>query len=365
MIDLKEIAQRLIHRQMRVKKGEVVKLSGGLHNKEFIEELAVEIRKVGAFPMITISWDSLEYRMINETDQEMLDADPHHRVKIEEFTDCIISFPGAKDPRLFSNICSDKMRTLGQASSQIQEANVNRGARRVGAGWPSQETADVYGLSLEQFEKRFWDAATADPFIIYDTCHQVHDFLQNKDNVHITCKNGSDLSFSIKSRRINMDDGVISDKDVEIGDITSNFPYGEVYCAPIEETVQGQVVYPVVFSKGQRIENLRLFFENGLLVNSEASMNHNLFLDAMDMSTGDKNRIGELGIGTNPNVTSPCGYLLLDEKIYGSIHLALGENRNYGGKNVSSLHWDMVVLNPTVHFDNQPLIIDGQFVTNS
>ncbi|MCO4782912.1 MAG: aminopeptidase [Candidatus Cloacimonetes bacterium] len=365
MIDLKVIAQRLIHRQMRVKKGEVVKLNGGLHNKEFIEELAVEIRKVGAFPMINISWDSLDYRMINETDVDMLDAHPHHRIKLEEMTDCIISFPGVKDPKLFSNIDSNKMKTLGYASRDIQEANVKRGARRVGAGWPSQETADVYGLSLEQFEKRFWDAAIADPDVIYDACHQVHDFLQNKDKVHITCQNGSNLRFSIKSRRINMDDGVISDNDIKIGDITSNFPYGEVYCAPIEESVEGEVIYPVVFYKGQRIENLKLYFERGLLIKSEASLNHDLFLDAMELSSGDKNRIGELGIGTNPNVTSPCGYLLLDEKIYGSIHLALGENRNYGGKNISSLHWDMVVLNPTVHFDNQPLIIDGEFVKNS
>nr|MBA3534082.1 aminopeptidase [Ardenticatenales bacterium] len=75
----------------------------------------------------------------------------------------------------------------------------------------------------------------------------------------------------------------------------------------------------------------------------------------------DKNRIGEMGIGINSEIHAPTGYLLTDEKIMGTVHFAIGHNQFMGGNNKSTMHWDMVMLQPTVTLDDQVLLDDGRF----
>jgi len=87
-----------------------------------------------------------------------------------------------------------------------------------------------------------------------------------------------------------------------------------------------------------------------------------LFKKRYENGTGDKDRIGELGIGINPAMKKPIGHTLLDEKIFGSIHLALGENKMYGGNNSSSMHWDLVMQNPTLRVDDTTIIQNGKFI---
>ena len=98
------------------------------------------------------------------------------------------------------------------------------------------------------------------------------------------------------------------------------------------------------------------------MVSSSADKNHEVFLEAMVPHTGDKTLLGEFGIGTNHRVYKPMGDNLLDEKIFGSIHLALGENRSYGGNNASSLHWDMIMLSPSVYLNDEVFLQNGKFI---
>jgi leucyl aminopeptidase (aminopeptidase T) len=361
-IDFSRIARVIVSKQARVQPGEVVQVHGGIHNRQLIEEVAVEIRKVGGFPLVDLSWESLSARLINEVSDEYLAQEPRYRAKLVAMVDCSIGIAPHEDPRKLACIDPGKSRILGEASRCVQEARVKRGARCIGAGFPTAAQAEMYGLSHERFHELFWQAAEADVEKIFQRCSEVRERLRGSDRVRIVSPEGEELRFSIKGRRINMDDGVISDEDLETGDVTANFPFGEVYCAPLEDTVEGVSLYPVVFYKAQEIRNLRLVFEKGQVVSSSADTNHHLFEEAMSTYTGDKFRLGELGIGTNHEVHVPTGNTLLDEKVFGSIHLAIGENRSYGGVNSSSCHWDMVMLKPTVYLDDEMLLKDGTFV---
>lgn len=360
-IDFPRIARFLVHHQARVRPGEVVQVNGGLHNRELVEEVAVEVRKAGGFPMVDISWESLSLRSVNEVPEEHLALEPSHRAELARLTDCYISLTSHADPRKLVAMDSGKARVLGEATRCIQEARVARGARCIGAGFPTPEQAAMYGLGYERFHELFWQAAEADVERIEARCSEVRERLRGVDEVRIVGPEGEELRFSIQGRRINMDDGKICDEDLASGDVTANFPFGEVYCAPLEDTVEGVAVYPVVFYKAQEIRKLRLVFEGGQVVSSSAETNHHLFEEAMSTYTGDKFRLGELGIGTNHEVHVPTGCILLDEKVYGSIHLAIGENRSYGGVNRSSCHWDMVMLEPTVYLDDELLLEGGTF----
>jgi aminopeptidase len=220
----------------------------------------------------------------------------------------------------------------------------------------------MYGIDFTTFDNAFWRAVGADTEKIFNLCDRIRQFLQKGDAVKIISAPGVELNFRIGDRRINRDDGVICDEDLASGDRTANLPFGEVYVAPLEETVCGEVLYPVVYCKAQEVKNLRLRFENGRLVHSSAESNHELFSESFSRNTGDKDRIGEFGIGTNHEVSGVTGCVLLDEKIFGSVHLALGENRSYGGVNSSDLHWDMVIPKPEVYIDGQLFLKDGKFM---
>ena len=361
-VEYREVARTLVHRQARVRPGEVVRVAGGTHNLPLIEEIAVEVRKAGGFPMVDISWESLHTRMINDVDEEHLARIPEHQARIEALIDCIISVAPFADPRKLAAVDTAKAVVRSRAGKPVQEANVARGARRIGAGFPTPEQAEMYGLPYETFHSMFWTAAAADVDRIVELSSRVRERLRGTDRVQVVSPSGDELRFSIQGRRINMDDGVICDQDLASGDVTANFPFGEVYCAPLEDTVEGAVQYPVVFSRGQEIRDLRLVFEAGRMASSSAATHHEAFLETMSTYSGDCDRIGELGIGTNHEVHVPTGNLLLDEKIFGAVHLALGENRSYGGVNRSSCHWDMVVLEPTVLLDGEPLLERGRFV---
>ncbi len=361
MPDYREVARILVERQLRIQAGECVRLSGGIHTLPFLEEIAVKVRQKGAFPMLSMTWESLGRRLVNEIPDLYLERTAKHSVPMEELTDCRISLPPLPDPRASARLDPKKLRCLSRAGEPVHDASVRKGYRRIGIGFPTREEAEIYDLPFEEYHHRFWSAVEADLSRIAGLCEKLRARLAGAEEVTVTGPEGARLTFSIKGRRINMDDGVISEKDLESGDVTANLPFGEVYLAPVEETVDGVAVFPRVFHQGKRIERLRLVFRKGHLVDSSAASNHDLFLEVLDTHVGDKERIGELGIGTNHNVHVPLGNVLLDEKIFGSVHLAIGENRGYGGKNNSSCHWDMVMLSPTLLVDGRPLLDEGEF----
>ncbi|HPC27913.1 MAG TPA: aminopeptidase, partial [Candidatus Methanomethylicus sp.] len=154
----------------------------------------------------------------------------------------------------------------------------------------------------------------------------------------------TDLSFSIKGRPVIVDDGVISDEDIALGDVGLNIPSGEVFIAPLETTANGHITFPVVVAPGfGRIEGLKLTFRGGKVVEYDAKCGTDRFARFLESNTGDKDVIAELGIGTNPGAEFTGGSIIIDEKIYKTIHIAIGNNTgSYHGTNKASSHLDMI-----------------------
>ena len=130
---------------------------------------------------------------------------------------------------------------------------------------------------------------------------------------------------------------------------------GEVCFAPIEQSARGRAYIELAFWQGQPIRGLELEFEEGYVRALRAEQGLELFHDTVQNGGGDSNRLGEFGLGLNPAVDRVTGFLLLDEKMIGTAHLALGENRALGGINNSALHWDLVVQNAIVSVDGKLL----------
>jgi aminopeptidase len=120
-------------------------------------------------------------------------------------------------------------------------------------------------------------------------------------------------------------------------------PSGEVFTGPIEDSANGHITYTVPSAvSGVEVENIRITFENGKAVNATADKGNDLLQAQLNSDTGAR-YLGELGIGTNFNIQVPTKSILYDEKIGGTVHLALGQSyTETGGTNESAIHWDMI-----------------------
>jgi aminopeptidase len=145
-----------------------------------------------------------------------------------------------------------------------------------------------------------------------------------------------------------------------------NFPSGEVFTGPVEDSAEGEVrfSFPVV-TQGRQISDIRLKFEAGKVVDASAARNEAFLIESLDSDEGAR-RLGEIAVGTNFGITQFTGQILLDEKIGGTAHMALGAGYpETGSTNRSAIHWDLICdlrQGGRIEVDGEALLVDGQFV---
>jgi aminopeptidase len=362
VVDYEGIARKVVNICMGIKKGEVIFVQGGVHNFELVEDIAVNIRKVGAFPVVTVSTDRLRKRITEEVDIEYLKMTPEHIVKWLDEVSGYINVDSSVDPRTLMALDEAKVGAQEAALQPVQNKFIERGIRWTGMGYPTPEKAQMYNVPYEEFHDMFWRAVDVDYEALRRRGWRIAQLLNGARRVELTSAKGTKLTFSLEGRQPVVDDGIISDEDIALGFVGNNLPCGEVFVAPVEDSAEGRAVFDLAFYRGHRIADIDLTFEGGQVTKMAAAENEEVFRERIKNATGGKDVIGEFGIGINPEVHRAVGYTITDEKIIGSIHIALGENRHFGGKNESSLHWDLVMMHPTVIADGTILMEEGKLL---
>lgn len=239
----------------------------------------------------------------------------------------------------------NKEKLGAPGSSKLHQIMDKRKMRWCLFGWPVHKKE--YLVSPAKYRKIFLDSI-AETFTpkVRQLCNYYKKALTNTNNIHITADDGTDLKFSIKGRPILLADGVIDADDLKNGDIGLNIPDGEVFLAPLEYSANGTITfdYAVIHGFGF-IRKLKLTFKDGKVAKYSApGKGAKIFKRFLASNTGEKDRIAELGIGTNP-AAAFIGETIVDEKIFGTVHIAIGNNTGaYHGKNVASSHLDMIKI---------------------
>ena len=257
----------------------------------------------------------------------------------------------------------DKLKIRSVATKEIdlayQKRTATRSLKRCLCQFPTQAAAQEAGMSLEEFEAFVFKACRlndSDPQASWLDVRKIQqkivDYLNQVDQV--TYRNQhSNLTFRVKDRIWMNSDG------------QTNMPSGEVYTAPIEDSVNGHIHfdYPSVF-RGHPVEGITLHVTDGLITKWEAKVGKEL-LDQIFEIDGSQ-RFGEVAIGTNYHIQRPTKNILFDEKIGGTVHMAIGQSYlQTGGKNNSSVHWDMIAdmrSGGEIWADGQKIYQDGQFL---
>lgn len=253
-------------------------------------------------------------------------------------------FIGEDEDPSWSEGVAEKVKLTAPTRQKLYEIMDGRGVRWVYFGWPVAGAAKAYGLTVARFREIFFNSIKMSfSKELKDLCKYYKAALSGKEKVWIK-SDDTDLKLSIKGRPVIVDDGVISKEDVEVGDTGLNIPAGEVFIAPLETSAEGYITFPVVVVPGfGRIEALRLTFSKGKVVGFEAADGKERFRKFLEANTGEKDRIAELGIGTNPGAEFTNGSIIVDEKIYKTLHIAIGNNTgSYHGTNKASSHLDMI-----------------------
>ena len=339
---LDKLARVLVHYSVAVKPDQLVRIQGAPVSLPLIESLFGEVVEAGGHPHVEIISESTnEIFLKHASDDQLNYVSPIRKYAVEQI-DASIGIWADENTKALSNVDPKRQAMASAARRPGMETFLKRAAqgelRWAGTQYPTQASAQDAEMSLREYEDFVFNAGLLherDPIEAWkkvsERQQRLVDFLNQKQEIRILAPNGTDVSFSVSGRTwINCDGH-------------ENFPDGEVFSAPVEDSVNGTIRYsfPAVHS-GREVHDIRLTFADGRVVDAAASKNQAYLIEMLDQDPGAR-ILGECAIGTNYSITQYTRNTLFDEKIGGTCHLALGATYpETGGKNSSGLHWDMV-----------------------
>ncbi len=367
MIDkrLETFATILVRYSLELKKDDLFVISGSHLAAPLIREVYHQAIEIGAHPFTHIGIDGLAEIFYKYSSEKQLKfVSPLTKYEIEHI-DASLSIISPENTRNMTNIDPKKQAISSAAHHQIHETFLKRAAKKelhwCVTQYPTQASAQDAEMSLEDYEDFVFNAAhvqAKNPIVYWRKIHKeqekIRELLNKKKTLHVLAKD-TDLRVSVAGRKwINC-----SGKE--------NFPDGEVFTGPVETSTEGHIRYTFPASYGGReVNDIELWFKKGIVVKATASKGEDFLHSMLAMDPGAK-RLGEFAFGTNYGVKDYTKNTLFDEKIGGTIHLAVGsgypETRS---KNRSSLHWDMVCdlrKNGEVYADNELIYKNGRFLS--
>lgn len=325
-----ELASILVNYSTRTQPGDKVQITM-METETFPLARAVYAAavKAGALPHIEFQSAYLERDLMRFGSQSQLDWVPEMSAYGMEWGDVYIGLRGARNPHEFDGISAEKIaahkRAMGKVSSMRNDLT-----RWVLIRVPNESFAQQAETSLDEMMEFFFSATLRDWQAERQRLEELQQVFETAEHVRIVGRD-TDIQFSTKGRHYVVADGKL------------NMPDGEIFTAPVDDSVEGHVFFefPGVYV-GQQVAGIRLRFENGKVVEATSDTNEELLHNLLEMDEGAR-YIGEFGVGLNFGIDRYSYDILYDEKIGGTIHLALGRAyKECGGTNHSALHWDIV-----------------------
>ncbi len=354
---VRRAARRIVSECANVRRGEHVYIEGRMDAADYLELLAFECERLGATAFVAPRSDALVHRRLLELPPEQLETTSRVQLEAVRAADVVFVVKMEHgDPMLFADVSPEQDAAATRARKPLFDlffsgtvAGSAPTSRPRGRRRPSGSTTPRSARCSGAASMSTTPSCRAKPTPSAPALEGAH-------RVHIISPKGTDVSLGIAGRPLDKDVGVVGRETA-----LSNLPAGEVCLAPLEDQTEGTVVFDLAFMDGRRVEDLEVRFEAGRATLVGAAREFEFVQRVVAASGAGADVIGELGIGINPAVGEPCGYTLTDEKILGTVHLALGDNEMLGGANPSTLHWDMMVLGPTVKVDGRPILAAGEW----
>ncbi len=361
---VKRHAEILINYSLDIKEGEKVMIRGDVAVLPLIKECYRQVLKKGAFPQINIGCEEIAEVLLKNGNNEQLQYVPASAYEAIETVDVVLSIIGSSNTRILSSVEPENLKLSAKGQTEYRKRFYEREAEG-DLRWclslhPTVANAQEADMSYDDYCDFVYEACGlehTEPVKKWRDMHEKQQklcsILDTKKHLRIVAED-TDISMSVEGRKWVDCSGRV------------NFPDGEVFTGPVENSVNGHIrfSFPGIFN-GNEIEDIRLKFKDGKVIEATAAKGEEILKQILETDEGAK-FVGEIAVGTNHDIKHFSRNMLFDEKIGGTVHLAVGKSiAESGGKNDSVIHWDMLCdmsKNGRIYADNELIYEAGKFL---
>ena len=338
---VEKLAKLIVNYSIDVKKDDAVLISAPTVSEPLALEMYREVVKAGGHPVMQPSFERTSEIFYAEAKAHQLEHMSPYKKYLYKNINGLIGIMADENTRALSNVDPKKMAQNAKANTELQGIFMSRSAKGelkwCGLPYPTASMAQEASMSLTEYENFVYSACLVDkrdPVAEWKKVSKNHDkMIKVLDKVEKLEFYGedTDLKMSVKGRKWINCDGKF------------NMPDGEVFTGPVENSVNGKIrfTFPGIYM-GKEIEDITLEFKKGKIVKASAEKGNDLLQSLIGIDDGAK-RLGEVAIGTNHGIKNFTKNILFDEKLGGTIHMAIGTAYpETKAKNKSAIHWDMI-----------------------
>jgi len=351
-------ARLLVDYCLRVEGGETILIASELEARPLVEACFREVVRRGAHPIVRVELPGLAEFFVGDANEDQLAHLSPVSVREAEVADGRIRISAETDTRSMRGLDPKRLAIVDRARAPLRELASKK--RWVLTQYPTAAYAADAGMAMADYEAYVASAMFLDrddPVVAWQDLGRrqsgLAEFMAGVSEVRIEGE-GTDLTLSVAGRKWINSDG------------RRNMPSGEIFTGPVEASARGKLrcSFPVCRS-GREVVGIALEFQAGRVVAATAEEGEEYLLSMLDLDPGARH-LGELGIGLNAGIDRFTGSILYDEKIGGTVHLALGNSYpETGGINTSALHWDLIVdlrAGGRVTADGRAVMEDGRWL---
>ena len=349
-----QLAQILVNYSVAVKKGEKVVITASPQGMPLARQVYRLCLQKGAYPHLNFSPEDLDFLFYRYASLTHLKRKPEVALFLARWADKFIRIVTDLNPRQLASVPPRKITLRTKAYEPVKKIMLSK--KWVLTYYPTHSLAQTAGLSLEELREIYFKACLQDWKKIKKQLLKIKSLLDNAPKVEVKGEK-THLTFSLTGRFACAAAGEY------------NMPDGEVFAAPNEDSVEGEIFFdlPSLY-QGKIVEKVFLVFKKGQVVKATAERGEEVLKAALATDAGAR-RLGEFALGANFGISRVMLNTLFDEKIGGTIHLALGNaypEKEGGGRNHSAIHWDLVKdmrkKGSLVSVNGRPLLKEGRFL---
>jgi len=361
---LNKLAKLLVHYSAKVKPGDFVLVSCEEVALPWMHEVVREALIAGAHVETIITSQEVNSLRLRHSSEEQLVQENFILKYALEKADVWLSAWGTRNTRANSKVSEERLRLNSKGAEswrKVYSDRVGDGSLRwCGTQFPTYADAQEASMSLLDYEEFVYGAGLLDADDSIAEWEKISSeqerwvkYLDGKKELHILSE-GTDIRVNVEGRKWINCDG------------RENFPDGEIFTSPVEDGVNGHITFSFPgISMGKEVEGIRLTVKDGVVVEADAKKGVELLKTMIGFDEGSK-RFGEVAIGTNYGIGEFTKNMLFDEKIGGTIHMAIGDSMpEAGGKNKSNIHWDMLCdmrQGGRIYADGELFYENGRFI---
>jgi leucyl aminopeptidase (aminopeptidase T) len=366
--DWTALSKRIVGETAGVLPGNYVVVDGGKHTLPLMEEIAAELNRKGANPIMVVESDVALRAFWHQKPEANLADYPKHFLALVKSADFLITMPASGNfKEIAQGVDPKRSAILGKSNERlVQEMSRDFKGSIINIAYPTPQQAENAGIDYATYEKMHWAAMGADYKKIEATGQTILKLLLGARSVKITTKIGTNITFSMGNRLAFTDDGILSDEERQSSDYFARYaslPGGFMDFAPDENTVNGIVVVPQGRCDYGPLKEVSFQIKNGVMENFKAKEGQECFERQMAPHTGDKTKVSVFTIGLNPEMK----VIINEETNYrpttaaGFVTLQIGSNNTpYKGTVVSTGGFNFPIAGATLEIDGRVVIVDGK-----